>query len=163
MKSLALNGTNLDAAKVSWIADHWRDPQDHPLSISPDAVARVEQARQAARQAALEENHVELAAAQGDQHGPAHLDAVHQRLDGPPRRERRPVLRARLRPAQAGGRKDRHRWRPGRPRSRACRGAGRRRSPPTRRRRRPPPTTRSRRTPMPWMRCPRCTGRASHV
>ena len=46
MKSLTLTGTNLDAEKVSWIADHWRDPQDHPLLISPDAVrARAAGAR----------------------------------------------------------------------------------------------------------------------
>ncbi|MCE5207855.1 MAG: histidine ammonia-lyase [Chloroflexi bacterium] len=47
MTSYELNGTNLNAVLVSNIADAWENPSLFTLSISPDAVTRVERASQA--------------------------------------------------------------------------------------------------------------------
>ncbi len=47
MATYELNGSNLNAEIVSAIADHWEDPQNFLLSISPDAAGRVERASQA--------------------------------------------------------------------------------------------------------------------
>lgn len=47
MSHFELNGTNLNAELVSKIADAWENPQQFTLSISPDAVQRVESASQA--------------------------------------------------------------------------------------------------------------------
>ena len=47
MPTFELNGSNLNAAIVARIAAHWQDPHHFSLSVSPEAVQRVERTSRA--------------------------------------------------------------------------------------------------------------------